>query len=305
MERRMTVAEQYEWAKANAPHLDEMNTDYLDTSILPIHTAVKDIDQLPNEVYALLRKNGLGCSDSSVLVSVNPYKKLEELIEEKSRNYLTPEEAAVSDQVAVRKGVDLEPFIIQKHSQISGRRIMKPANMYRHNDFPFLTVNFDGVMECYDDDGTLHYIPDEIKVCTEQGARHYDRTKADWRESTGYATDGLISQHIADSTASIIEKANRYGIPPYYYTQVQMEMYHLGAPFGYLTVLFEKEWEMCTWFVWQDKHTQNQVVIAAAKAWDKIAPHKPKDALEDNITTLQRDIAEAESETHTDIAEDI
>ena len=103
MERRMTVAEQYEWAKANAPRLDEMNTDYLDTSILPIHTAVKDIDQLPNEVYALLRKNGLGCSDSSVLVSVNPYKKLEELIEEKSRNYLTPEEAAVSDQVAVRK----------------------------------------------------------------------------------------------------------------------------------------------------------------------------------------------------------
>nr|DAN29466.1 MAG TPA: hypothetical protein [Caudoviricetes sp.] len=33
MARRMTVAEQYEWAKANAPRLDEMNTDYLDTSI--------------------------------------------------------------------------------------------------------------------------------------------------------------------------------------------------------------------------------------------------------------------------------
>ena len=44
MARRMTVAEQYEWAKANAPRLDEMNTDYLDTNILPIHTAVKDID---------------------------------------------------------------------------------------------------------------------------------------------------------------------------------------------------------------------------------------------------------------------
>ena len=296
MTTRLTVAEQYEWAKDNAPHLDEMNTDYLDTSILPIHTAVKDIDQLPNDVYALLRKNGFGCSDSSVLVSVNPYKNIEDLIAEKSRNYLTPEEEETGNQVAVKKGRDLEPFIIQKHSQISGRRIMKPANMYRHNEFPFLTVNFDGVMECYDENGELHYIPDEIKVCTEHGARHYNRDKADWRESTGYATDGLISQSIADSNASIIEKANRYGIPPYYYTQVQMEMYHLDAPFGYLTVLFEKEWEMCTWLVWQDKHTQNQVVIAAAKAWEKVAPNKPADALEDNVETLQRDIAEANAQ---------
>ena len=287
MPTRLTVAEQYDWAKANAVQIDEINTDYLDTKILPIHVAVKDIDKLPNDTYALLRKNGFGCSDSSILVSVNPYKNIEALLAEKARNYLTEEEKAISEQTAVKKGRDLEPFIILKHSQISGRRIMKPADMYRHNEFPFLTVNFDGVMECYDENGELKYIPDEIKVCTEQGARHYNRDKADWRETRGYKTEGLIASSIADSNASILEKAGRYGIPAYYYTQLQMEMFHLNAPFGYLTVLFEKEWELCTWLVWRDKHVQNQVVLAASKAWDKVAVHKPADALLDNLDNLK------------------
>ena len=83
---------------------------------LPIEIAFKDIDKLPNEQYALVRKQGLGTSDSSIVVGVNPYKTVTELINEKARDYITEEEKAVGNELAVRKGVDLEPLIIKKTS---------------------------------------------------------------------------------------------------------------------------------------------------------------------------------------------
>lgn len=268
----MTIAEQYEWVKANFETLDDMNSDRLDLTNLPLQIDVSDIDVLPNEQYALLRKNGFGCSDSSKLLGVNPYGNLQDLIEEKSRKYLTDDEKAVGDKVAVRKGRELEPFIIQKNSQLTGQRIIKPVDMYRHLEFPFLTVNFDGVMECYDQHGQRHYIPNEIKVATYYGAKHYDKQKAFFIEGVGYFQEP--DPEIATSNNSIRTKAAMYGVPEYYYTQLQMEMFHLNAPFGYLTVLFDNEWQICTWVVYKDSATQNQCVLAASKAWDKVAAAK-------------------------------
>lgn len=290
----MTIAEQYEWAKDNATQIDELNAAPLDLTGLPIQVDVPNIDQLPNEQYALLRKNGLGCSDSSILTGVNPYKRLKDLIEEKSRNYLTEEELVVGDKVAVRKGRELEPFVIQKHSQYTGHKIIKPTDMYRHKEFPFLTVNFDGVMECYSrETGELIYIPDEIKIVTKTGARHYNRGKAYFRERVGYQainSDELIG--ITNANATILDKAGRVGLPPYYYTQLQMEMYHLNAPFGFLTALFENEWELCTWIVMKDTHTQNAVIIAAHKAWEKIAAVKGLEFDENGLIKNKPEIAE-------------
>ena len=103
----------------------------LDLQGLPIEIAFKDIDKLPNEQYALVRKQGLGTSDSSIVVGVNPYKTVTELINEKARDYITEEEKAVGNELAVRKGVDLEPLIIKKTSKVLGSPIIKPKDMYR------------------------------------------------------------------------------------------------------------------------------------------------------------------------------
>lgn len=268
----MTIAEQYEWVKANFEEIDEMNSDRLILDGLQLQVDVSDIDKLPNEQYALLRKNGFGCSDSSKLLGVNPYGNISDLIAEKSRTFLTPDELAVGDKVAVRKGRELEPFIIQKYSQMIGQRIIKPVDMYRHKEFPFLTVNFDGVMECFDKEGTRHYIPNEIKVATYYGAKHYDKKKAFFIEGIGYLNEP--NPDIATSNNSIETKAAAYGVPPYYYTQLQMEMFHLNAPFGYLTVLFDSEWQICTWVVFRDPATQTACIAQASKAWDKVAAAK-------------------------------
>ena len=249
------------------------NAGVLDLSELDIEVDIANIDQYPNEQYALLRKNGLGTSDSSIVLGVNPYTSKNDLIAEKCRNYLTEEELEVGTKSAVRKGRELEPLIIHKHSQVMGRRIIKPTDMYRHKDYPFIKFNFDGVIDkLYNEDGTYQYIPDEIKVVTIYGMKHYQPKKATFSEFTGWQ---LIPPHYENENVSIEQKAAMYGIPPYYYTQLQQQIFGLNAPYGFLTVMFEKDWQIHSWFVWRDQKVINQLIMEDAKTWNTIESKRP------------------------------
>lgn len=249
------------------------NEGILDLSELDIEVDIANIDKYPNEQYALLRKNGLGTSDSSIVLGVNPYTSKNDLIAEKCRNYLTEEELEVGTKSAVRKGRELEPLIIHKHSQVMGRRIIKPVDMYRHKSYPFIKFNFDGVIDkLYNEDGTYQYIPDEIKVVTIYGMKHYQPKKATFSEFTGWQ---LIPPHYEKEDVSIEQKAAMYGIPPYYYTQLQQQIFGLNAPYGFLTVMFEKDWQIHSWFVWRDQKVINQLIMEDAKTWNIIENKRP------------------------------
>ena len=249
------------------------NAGVLDLSELDIEVDIANIDQYPNEQYALLRKNGLGTSDSSIVLGVNPYTSKNDLIAEKCRNYLTEEELEVGTKSAVRKGRELEPLIIHKHSQVMGRRIIKPVDMYRHKNYPFIKFNFDGVIDkLYNEDGTYQYIPDEIKVVTIYGMKHYQPKKATFSEFTGWQ---LIPPHYENENVSIEQKAAMYGIPPYYYTQLQQQIFGLNAPYGFLTVMFEKDWQIHSWFIWRDQKVINQLIMEDAKTWNIIESKRP------------------------------
>lgn len=236
----------------------------LDLQGLPIEIAFKDIDKLPNEQYALVRKQGLGTSDSSIVVGVNPYKTVTELINEKARDYITEEEKAVGNELAVRKGVDLEPLIIKKTSKVLGSPIIKPKDMYKSKEFPYMSFNYDGVMVTTD---KIKYIPVEIKVVTSRGEKHYNPMKAYYAEEFGFNN---IPENYSKSNNSIQTKAAQYGIPPYYYTQLQQQIYGLNAPYGYLSVLFEKSWNLHTFFVWRDDHCISDIIVNGSKIWQRI-----------------------------------
>lgn len=244
------------------------NDGVLDLSQLDIEIDVPTIDIYPNEQYALLRKHGLGTSDSSIVLGVNPYKTRSDLIAEKARNYLTEEEKAVGDKAAVKKGRDLEPLIITKYSEMIGQRIIKPVDMYRSKSYPWLKFNYDGVIDkTMLEDGKYQYIPSEIKVVTMYGEKHYDRTKAYFRESMGLLN---IPDDYSKTNNSIETKAALYGIPPYYYTQLQQEIFGLNAPYGYLTVLFDKTWEIVSYMIWRDDAMLSQLLIEGYKTWEQV-----------------------------------
>ena len=104
------------------------------------------------------------------------------------------------------------------------------------------------------------------------GMKHYQPAKATFSEHAGW---NQIPPHYENENVDIETKAGMYGIPPYYYTQLQQQIFGLNAPYGFLTVLFEKNWEIYSWFVWRDQKTINQIIIEDSKTWDLIEQKRP------------------------------
>ena len=239
----------------------------LDLNRVPIEIAVKNIDAVSKEEFTQLRRGGFGGSDSSVLVGVNPFSTINDLIQSKIRTELSEEEKAIGKLAAVRKGNDLEPLVISKATEILDNVVFKPPHMYRFKEFPYLTMNFDGVTDL---EGK-QYVPVEIKVCTYRGEKHYNKFKAFFDEALPEGEQAKFEpENISEKNMSIEERAAHYGIPPYYFTQLQQEMMALDAPFGFIAVLFESDWYVRIFKVWKDPKTQNAIIIQGYKVWQKI-----------------------------------
>ena len=239
----------------------------LDLNRVPIEIAVENIDAVSKEEFTQLRRDGFGGSDSSVLVGVNPFSTINDLIQSKIRTELSEEEKAIGKLAAVRKGNDLEPLVISKATEILDNVVFKPPHMYRFKEFPYLTMNFDGVTDL---EGK-QYVPVEIKVCTYRGEKHYNKFKAFFDESLPEGEQARLEpEDISEKNMSIEERAAHYGIPPYYFTQLQQEMMALDAPFGFIAVLFESDWYVRIFKAWKDPKTQNAIIIQGYKTWQKI-----------------------------------
>ena len=166
---------------------------------------------------------------------------------------------------AVRKGFDLEPLILQKYVKLTGKpEPIKPTAMYRIKETPCLTINFDGVSTVDD-----YLIPVEAKFVTIYGDKYYNREHAFMREF-GECALHRQSRAYTDAIDRIKAKAEACGIPPYYYTQVQQQMYGLGSPFGYLVALHDKGWETVVYFIPRDEECIRDIIISGTKTWMKI-----------------------------------
>lgn len=221
---------------------------------------VKNINEVPEEEYAMLRKESFGGSDASILCGVNLYKTMDQLITEKNSKFLTEEEKEVGNKPIVRKGRDLEPIILDKASKELGVEITKPTSMYEFLEAPILTLNYDGVCEKGD-----VLIPIEAKLVSKWGEKYYNKEKT-------LEENADIDMKIEGDTleAHIKRKALRVGIPAYYYTQVQQELMGLNAPYGYLAVLFDESWDFKLYLVKADEYVQNKIYDIADKNKDKI-----------------------------------
>jgi hypothetical protein len=255
-------------------------TKALDLTGLPLTVDVPNIGKYANEDYAILRKNGIGGSDASSVLGVNPYTSREELIQEKARRHLTEEEKLVGEKTAVRKGRDLEPLIIQKFEQFFRTPTIKPVDMYRFTDYPYLKINFDGVT-----DTPKQYIPAEIKVVTVYGQKHYSPERAMFNEREGFKP---IPENISEHNWSIETKAGFYGIPAYYYTQLQMQIFALNAPFGHLSILLDKDWQFYAFHIWRDQAVINALIVEGYKVWEKVLAAR---AMKSEWTTNPIDIS--------------
>ena len=81
-------------------------------------TLVENIQAVPEDEYALERRKGLGASDSSVILGLNPYKTREDLIIEKRSTTISDAERAIKTKDAVLKGFDSQTIILQKSGKL-------------------------------------------------------------------------------------------------------------------------------------------------------------------------------------------
>lgn len=229
---------------------------------------------MDEDQYAIARKKTLGASDTSVYLGLNKYTSVTELINTKKNLMVTPEERKIKEIVSVRKGYDLEPLILKKFSELTGETVIKPPHMYQHPEQLQLSVNFDGVVRKTDRlnrflgvfvDGVDSLIPVEAKYVTTAGDKFYGK-------NPDFMQAAAIS--IPERSPNVIEHCNKIaeqiGIPPYYYSQVQQQIFFTGAPYGLLVALFEKDWELRIYLVKRDEFIINQILVQSAKLQARI-----------------------------------
>lgn len=223
--------------------------------------AIENVQSMDHEAYALVRKNGFGASDSSILCGVNLYKNMEQLITEKNAKYLTQEEKEVGEKPIVKKGYDLEPIILNKAEEQLKTTIHKPDDMFKFKDVDGLTINYDGVIEF--EDGTL--IPVEAKLVSKFGEKYYNKTIS---EAIAKTVDTKVEGN--DLASHIKRKALKLGIPAYYYTQVQQEIAGLDAPYGYLAAMFDETWSFKLFYIPRDEYVISKIYQLCEENINKI-----------------------------------
>lgn len=228
--------------------IEAMTERILEQDILEI--AVKNVQSLSHEEYALVRKNYFGASDSSILCGVNLYKNMDALIKEKNTKYLTDEEKAVGEKPIVKKGYDLEPIILAKAEEALLELgymgiLFKPVDMFKFKNVDGLSVNYDGIFV----EGNKPMIPVEAKLVSKYGEKYYNKSV-----SIDHAKVIPTSVEGATLEAHIKRKSVRLGIPPYYYTQCQQEIAGINAPYCFLAALFDETWTFKLFYIPRDEY---------------------------------------------------
>lgn len=219
---------------------------------------VSNITALNEEQFALARRHGLGASDTSaVLGLMDKFRGPEDVMENKLAIGYTDEEAAVSKKPNVKKGRDLEPLILKKASEHFDKRIIKPSDMYRLKKYPWLTINYDGLMMT--DEGM---IPVECKWVSTYADKYY---------KFGQQSDVLFERLPKEITKeAFINRAEQIGIPPYYYCQVQQQLMGTEAPYAWLAVLRDKTWELEVFKVPSSPELQEFIATETYKFWSRV-----------------------------------
>ncbi|MBQ2384318.1 MAG: YqaJ viral recombinase family protein [Oscillospiraceae bacterium] len=100
---------------------------------IPIH----DMDR---EEWVAARKGSVGGSDAATLLGMNPYSSPYALWAEKT-GAMEPED--ISGKEAVRLGNVLEPYVAQRFTEITGKKVRRENYILKNTDYPFAHANVD------------------------------------------------------------------------------------------------------------------------------------------------------------------
>jgi predicted phage-related endonuclease len=235
----------------------------------------KNINQATEDEFRQIRMLGIGASDTSYLLEVNPFspEPIKSLLNQKAFGEY---DESISKKASVRMGKDLEALILEKVSTIlkdEFKSIIKPVDMYGIPEI-HLNTNFDGIGIKNLDQPKDNYIPIEAKVCTQFGRKYYDFKKSFVYEFEDQVLTREIPQFKITDIENIqnlcLKESSEYGIPPYYYTQLQQQILFLNSTYGYLTVLDVANWSINIFKIYSNLIVQNAIKNKASKLWKQV-----------------------------------
>ena len=144
------------------------------------------------------RKKGIGGSDASAIIGVNPYKTNVELWEEKTGRR---ELEDISDKPYVQYGIAMESILRQSFAVKNPKYIVDYEEnvIIKHPIYPFLFATLDGILTNKEtgEKGVL-----EIKTKN----FHSDRGKEDWKDGVpdNYFTQILHYMNVTGTTFAIV-----------------------------------------------------------------------------------------------------
>ena len=214
---------------------------------------------LDPDAFTRHRRNGFGASDSSILLGVNKWTTLDQLIEQKNSKDITDAEREVSSKPQVKMGNICEPGILECFKVWSGiDKVEKPAEQYRFLAAPQLTVNYDGLAT---DDCTF---PVECKYVSVFAVKYWDWDKS--VKNYGDAPTTKLNIDGCDVSDIIHQSAEFYGIPPYYFTQVQQQLLGTMSDYAWLCACNSKTGDVHFFKIWEDERVQTAIQDVSALA---------------------------------------
>lgn len=240
----------------------------------------ENIDQVPEEEYAQIRMQGFGASDSSKLLHCNPFPNGSrlDLCKEKATGVV---DESIGKKASVRMGKDIEWIILGKAQNILNNFelvpgiVFKPPHMY--GNAHHLNINYDGI---FIDDELISAFPVEAKAVTKYGRRYYNFNKSRY-----YTKDGELqpAREIPPKyegpkvqiDSYCLAAAEHYGIPVYYYTQIQQQMIGTRGD-GYLAVMDVDNWDIHLFYIHMDEYVQSELTKQGDIAWSIVQIQKEK-----------------------------
>lgn len=99
---------------------------------------------LSREDWLDVRKRGIGSSDSSAAIGLNPYKsQLELWLEKTNRDQGLAKPNQDDDSTPVFWGVVLEPVVASQYQRRTGNKVRKVNAVLQHPEFPWMLANID------------------------------------------------------------------------------------------------------------------------------------------------------------------
>lgn len=99
---------------------------------------------LSRDAWLDVRKRGIGSSDSSAAIGLNPYKSpLELWLEKTNRDQHLAKPNPDDDSAPVFWGVVLEPVVASQYQRRSGNKVRKVNAVLQHPEIPWMLANID------------------------------------------------------------------------------------------------------------------------------------------------------------------